>query len=146
LILKLNPEAYPASKEPRPSGVTVIAGVFLLAAAYLIVVGIGILAFALSVKLGNPLLNGFEQAGPFMFLLAGITAALTGWDLLRLDNWGRWAAILAALFGLVMLVPPVSMAVIRLSLPGLATGGLGIMLRAAILWYLFQEPVKEQFK
>jgi hypothetical protein len=124
----------------------VIAGIFGLVAAYLMVVGVFLLLHRLSLALGAPILTGFEQAGPYMFLLAGITAALTGWDLLRLDNWGRWAAILAALFGLVMLVPSVSMSVIQMNFARLAGGGLGIMIRAAIVWYLFQEPVKDSFR
>ena len=45
-----------------------------------------------------------------------------------------------------MLVPGVSMAVIQMNFMRLAGGGLGIMVRAAILWYLFQEPVKDRFR
>ncbi|HEX4486400.1 MAG TPA: hypothetical protein VH088_09055 [Terriglobales bacterium] len=145
-MLKLNPTGGPSPEEPRPSGVAVIATIFLLAAAYLILVGALLLAHRLSLNFGAPILTGLEQAGPYMFLLVGVTAALTGWDLLRLDNWGRWAAIVAALFGLVMLVPSVSMSVIQLNPARLAAGGVGIMVRSAILWYLFQEPVRERFR
>jgi hypothetical protein len=143
-MLKLTGESYP--EEPRPSGVAVIAGVFLLGAAYLLVIGLLLLMKRLSLAFGAPVLTGLEQAGPYMFLLTGVTAGLTGWDLLRLDNWGRWAAILVAFFGLVMLVPSVSMSVIQLNPMRLAAGGVGIMVRSAILWYLFQEPVRERFR
>jgi hypothetical protein len=145
-MLKLNPSSEASSEEPSPSGVAVIARIFLFAAAYLIVVGLLLLSKRLSPMFGAPVLTGLEQAGPYMFLLTGVTAALTGWDLLRLDSWGRWAAILVSLFGLVMLVPGVSMAVIQLNPVRLAAGGAGIIVRSAVLWYLFQEPVRERFR
>jgi hypothetical protein len=55
----------------RPAGVTVIAVLFFLAAAYLGVVGIAMLASpgTLPMRLGAPLLHGLELAGPYMFLL-----------------------------------------------------------------------------
>jgi hypothetical protein len=38
------------------------------------------------------------------------------------------------------------MSVIQMNFARLAGGGLGIMIRAAIVWYLFQEPVKDSFR
>ena len=137
----------PVPDNPRASGITAIAGIFLLAAVYLLPIGL-ILRLApgtFPLKLGDPLLGGLELAGPYMFLLIGGLAALIGWGLLRLNNWARWAAILAALAGVVMLVPRVSGAVVYSAFEKLAWGGLGIMIRVAMIWYLFQEPVKDQF-
>jgi len=101
---------------------------------------------AVSMALGAPLLSGLELAGPYMFLLvAGVGAAL-GWGLLRLNPWARRAVILVALLGVVELVPTVSVAVVELRARPLIWGGLGVMVRAMIVWYLYQEPVAETFR
>jgi len=131
----------------RPAGVSAIAILFFACAAYL-----GILATLMllspgtaSMALGAPLLGGLELAGPYMFLLAGIFLALIAFGLLRLNNWARRAAIVIAMIGVVMLVPSVSSAVIGLQIKSLAIGGLGVMLRAMIVWYLYQETVTAEF-
>jgi len=125
----------------RPAGVTAIAIIFFLVAAYLCGVGAIMLVTpgTLSMRIGAPLLHGLELAGPFMFLLVGAIAALIGWGLLRLNNWARRAALVATLLGVAMLVPSVSAAASDFGWP-LAWGGLGIMVRTAIAWYLVQLP------
>jgi hypothetical protein len=130
-----------------PTEVIAIATLFFLAAAYLGLIGIVMLASpgAVSMTLGAPLLSGLELAGPYMFLLMGGVGALIGWGLLRLNNWARRAAVLVAFIGIVMLVPGVSASAIGLQLGNLAWGGLGIIARVMIVWYLFQEPTKERF-
>jgi len=96
--------------------------------------------------LGAPFLGGLELAGPYMFLLvAGVGAAL-GWGLLRLNPWARRAVILAALLGVVELVPTVSVAVVELRASPLIWGGLGVMVRIMMVWYLYQETVAETFR
>jgi len=62
-----------------------------------------------------------------------------------LNNWARRAAILIAIYGVVMLVPTVSSAVIGFQVKSFIFGGIGVMLRVMIIWYLFQEPVKDEF-
>jgi hypothetical protein len=121
----------------RPAGVTAIAILFFLAAGYLCVAGAIMLLSrgTLSMRIGAPLLHGLELAGPFMFLLVGAVGALIGWGLMRLNNWARRAAVVAVLVGVVMLIPSVSESATNLNWP-LAWGGLGIMLRAAVAWYL----------
>jgi hypothetical protein len=121
----------------RPALVTAIAVLFFLAAAYLCVAGAIMLVSrgTLSMRIGAPLLHGLELAGPFMFLLVGAVGAVMGWGLLRLNNWARRAAVVAALSGVVMLIPSVSESASSLNWP-LVWGGLGIMLRAAVAWYL----------
>jgi hypothetical protein len=135
------------STDPRPSGITAIAVIFLLASTYLLAIGLTLLIApgTFPLLLGAALLYGLELAGPYMFLLIGALGALIGWGLLRLNNWARWAAILMALIGVVMLVPSVSGAVVYFDFGRLAWGGLGVVTRVAILWYLFQEPVKDHF-
>ena len=130
----------------RPSGVTLTALLFFLAASYLF--GIGALMLTLpgmlSMRLGDPLLHGLELAGPYMFLVVGAVGAIIGVGLLRLNYWARWAAIVAAIAGVVMLVPSVSAAAVDFRWSLLWTG-LGVVLRVAIVWYLLQEPVRAAF-
>ena len=95
--------------------------------------------------LGAPFLGGLELAGRHMFLLVAAVSAAMGWGLLRLNPWARRAVILFALVGLVELVPTVSIAVVELRVSRLIWGGLGVIVRAMIVWYLYQEPVAEAF-
>jgi hypothetical protein len=130
----------------RPTGVTAIAIVFFLSAAYLALLGVVMLASpgAVSMALGAPLLNGLELAGPYMFLLMAGVVVLLGWGLLRLNNWARRAAIVVAFVGVVMLVPSVSAAAVDFS-ASLLWAGLGVIVRVIIVWYLYQGPVAEAF-
>jgi hypothetical protein len=124
----------------------VIASIFFLAAAYLGLIGVVMLASpgAVSMALGAPLLSGLELAGPYMFLLMAGVGTLIGWGLLRRNNWARRAAIVMGFVGVVMLVPSVSAAAVDFR-PSLFWGGLGIVVRAMIVWYLCQSPIKEAF-
>jgi hypothetical protein len=129
-----------------PTGVSAVAIVFFLAGAYLCVIGVFMLASpgTVSMALGAPLLNGLELAGAYMFLLTAAVGALIGWGLLRLNNWARRAAIVVGFVGVVMLVPVVSAAAVDFR-ASLLWGGLGIIVRVMIVWYLYQEPVAERF-
>ncbi len=132
---------------PRPIGVSLIAILFLLVAAYLIAVGAVMLLTPgyVSMSAGADLLGGLEVAGPYMFLLIAVVATAIGVGVLRLYNWARRLAILAALLGMVLLLPSVSSAVLDFRIAQLVWGGLGVMVRAMIVWYLYQPPIKEAF-
>jgi multidrug transporter EmrE-like cation transporter len=129
-------------------GVSAISVLFLALAAYL--AGCGLLMLLrpglISMAAGADFLGGLELAGPYMFLLVAAVAALIGVGLLRLNNWARRAAIAVAVVGLVLLVPAVSSAVIGLQWASLAWGGLGVIVRVMVAWYLWQEPVRESFE
>jgi multidrug transporter EmrE-like cation transporter len=129
-----------------PTGVVAIAIVFFLAAVYLGLISVVMLASpgTVSMALGAPLLSGLELAGPYMFLLMAGVGTLIGWGLLRLNNWARRAAIVVGFIGVVMLVPAVSAAVADFRV-ALLWGGLGIIVRVMIVWYLYQEPIRETF-
>ena len=132
---------------PRPIGVSLIAILFLLTATYLIAVGAVMLLTPGNVAMsaGADLLGGLEVAGPYMFLLVAAVATAIGVGLLRLNNWARRLAIVAALLGMVLLLPSVSSAVLDFRIAKLVWGGLGVMVRAMIVWYLYQHPIKEAF-
>jgi len=131
----------------RPAGVTAVASAFSLAAAYLLSVGLAMLIRPglLSMAAGAFLLNGLETAGPFMFLLAAAFAVLIGYGLLQLNNWARRAAAALALLGIVLAIPAVSSSMVDMRATALVWGGLGIMVRAMVVWYLWQGPVREVF-
>jgi hypothetical protein len=131
----------------RPVGVTAVAVIFFVAAGYLIILGLLILAVpgAVSMTMGSPILNGLELAGPYMFLLVGAVGAAIGFGLLRLNNWARRVAILASLVGMVMLIPSVSAAAVDFR-PALFWNGLGVIIRMVVVWYLYQSPVAETFQ
>jgi len=132
----------------RPTGVTSIAILLFLAAAYLGGLGLIMLTSrgSVSMSLGAPLLGGLELAGPYMFLLTAAVGALLGWGLLRMNNWARRIAAILAVLGVVMLVPSVSSAVVGFQIGALVWGGLGIMVRVIIAWYLWQGHLAEQFR
>jgi hypothetical protein len=131
----------------RPRGVTAIAALFMVAGVYLATIGLVMLIRPglVSMAAGADLLGGLEVAGPYMFLLMGAVAGSIGIGLLRLSNWARRIAAVAALAGLVLLVPAVSSSVVDFRIQTLAWGGLGIIVRVVIVWYLYQLPVREAF-
>ena len=119
-------------------GVIVIAAAFFLAGAYLWALGVVMLLLpgVVSMALGAPLLNGLELSGPYMFLLIGGLSGLIGWGLWRRNNWARRIAIFAALAGLAMTLPGLSVAVMNFRVGSFIAPGLGFLVRMLIVWYL----------
>lgn len=95
--------------------------------------------------LGAPLLNGLELSGPYMFLLIGALGGLIGWGLWRRNSWARRIAIFAALAGLAMTLPALSVAVMSFRIGSFVLPGSGVLVRMLIVWYLYQPPVTEWF-
>jgi hypothetical protein len=133
---------------PIPAGVRTIAALFFVCGIYLAALGLTMLARPglISMSTGAPLLFGLELAGSYMFLLIALAAGVIAWGLMGLNNLIRHAAILAAIAGVVMLVPSVSGAVVMVQLKPLALGGLGIIIRVMVAWYLSQGHIADQFK
>ena len=133
---------------PLPTGVRAIAALFGLCGAYLTILAFLMLASpgTISMAAGAPLLFGLALAGPYMFLLIALAAGAIAWGLIRFNNIARHGAILAAIAGVVMLVPPISGAVIMVQLKPLVFGGLGIIIRVMVAWYLSQAHIAEVFK
>jgi len=132
---------------PIPEGVRAIAAIFGVCGIYLASLGLTMLARPglVSMSSGAPLLFGLELAGPYMFLLTAAIAGLIAWGLMRLRNLARRIATIVAIVGVVMLVPSVSGAVVMAQLKPLAVGGLGIIIRVIVAWYLSQGPIAEVF-
>lgn len=100
----------------------------------------------ISMSAGAPLLFGLALAGPYMFLLMAVVAGGVAWGLLELNNIVRHAALLIAIAGVVMLVPPVSAATVIVQPKALALGGLGIVVRVVVAWYLSRGEVADAFR
>jgi hypothetical protein len=127
--------------------VRAIAVLFGVCSLYLGSIGLLMLVSRGSVSMaaGAPLLFGLELAGPYMFLLTSVVGAAVAWGLFRLNNLARRAAVLIAIAGVVMLVPPVSGAVVVMQPRALAIAGLGIVVRVVVAWYLYQAHIAEEF-
>ena len=132
----------------RPAGVRAIVALFAAVTAYLLIIGLIMLVAhgQLSMALGAPLLFGLELAGPYMFLLMASVGALIAWGLWRLNNWARRVAVIIAMVGVVLLVPKVSNAASTAQYSNLAVGGLQIIVRVLVAWYLYQSPVVNMFE
>jgi hypothetical protein len=133
---------------PVPSGVRAVAALFALCAIYLALAG-GLMLLrpgTLSMRAGAPLLFGLELWGPYMFLLAALIGGGVAWGLVELNNLVRHAAVLIAIAGIAMLVPPVSSATVGAEPKALALGGLGIIVRVIVAWYLSRAEIVDQFK
>jgi hypothetical protein len=128
--------------------VRAIAALFSLCAIYLAVAGALILLKpgAISMTAGAPLLFGLELSGPYMFLLAAVAGGTVAWGLIELNNIVRHAATLIAITGIVMLVPSVSAATATAQPRALAFGGLGIIVRVIVAWYLSRQEVADVFR
>ncbi len=133
---------------PLPDGVRAIAALFALCGIYLAIAGALMLLSpgAIAMAAGSPLLFGLELAGPYMFLLMACVAGGVAWGLAKLNNIVRHAALLIAITGIVMLVPSVSAATVMVQPKALVLGGLGIIVRVMVAWYLSRGEVADQFK
>ena len=138
----------PLTSNTIPLGVRAIAALLALCGIYLGIAG-GLMVVRpglVPMAAGAPLLFGLELAGPYMFLLTAVVGAGIAWGLLELNNIVRHAATLIAIAGIVMLVPPVSAAAAMVQPKALVFGGLGIIVRVMVAWYLSQGHIADQFK
>jgi len=130
------------------TGVRVVAVLFALCAIYLGILGVLMLARpgTVSMAAGAPLLFGLELAGPYMFLLMALVAVVVAWGLVKRKNIARHAAMLIAIAGIVMLVPPVSAASVSINTKQLVFSGLGIIVRVVVAWHLGRYDTAQQFR
>jgi hypothetical protein len=129
-------------------GVTAVAVVFLGTAGYLLIAGSIMLISpgAISMAAGADLLGGLETWGACMFLLTAAAGIAIGIGLLRLQNWARRLAAIAAMIGIIMLIPRVSTDVIGVHFGSLTWSALGMIVRVLIVFYLYQAPTRQLFE
>jgi len=135
------------NSNPLPAGIRAIAILFAASGVYLAVIGLLMLVRpgAVSMSAGAPLLFGLELSGPYMFLLMGVLGGGIAWGLMRRINLVRHAATIIAIAGVVMLVPPVSAAAVMVQPGALIRGGLGIIVRVVIAYYLSRAETAQEF-
>ena len=133
---------------PLPTGIRAIAALFALCGAYLASLAALMLASPGTIPLsaGAPLLFGLELAGPYMFLLMALAGGAVAFGLLKRNNITRHVALLIAITGIVMLIPPVSAATVTANARSLVFGGLGIIVRVIVAWHLSRAEVVEEFR
>jgi hypothetical protein len=133
---------------PVPNGVRAIAGLFALCGIYLAIAGAAMLIRpgAISMSAGAPLLFGLELSGPYMFILMAVVGVGVAWGLVELNNIVRHGATLIAVTGIVMLIPSVSAATVMVQPKALLFGGVGIIVRVMVAWYLSQQEVADIFR
>jgi hypothetical protein len=137
-----------APANPPPDGVRAIAALFAVTGLYLGIAGAIMLVSpdAISILAGAFFMFGLERYGPYMFLLMTLVGGGIAWGLLKLNNIVRHIAMLIAIAGIVLLVPFVSAATVMVKSAALAVGGLGIIVRVIVVWYLSRGDIAEQFK
>jgi hypothetical protein len=125
----------------RPSSVTVIAALFFLVAAYLIMIGIADLISpgTMETMRGTGVTYGRELNGPQTAISVGAGWALVGWGLYRLRNWARWCAMALMVIGVAGSVPAVSAAARDIDWRFFFYGA-QMMVRIVIAWYLAASP------
>src|SRR5580658_251235 len=134
--------------KPIPNGVRAIAALFTVCGVYLGIAGALMLIRpgAISMSAGAPLLFGLELSGPYMFILMAVVGIGVAWGLVELNNIVRHIATLIAVTGIVMLIPSVSAATAMVQPKALLFGGLGIIVRVMVAWYLSQQEVADLFR
>jgi hypothetical protein len=93
----------------------------------------------------TPLLLGLESYGPYMLFLGALVAGAVAWGLWKFNNIVRDIAQLIAIAGIVILVPYVSAATVKVKFQPLVLGGLGIIVRVIVAWNLSREEAAEAF-
>jgi hypothetical protein len=125
----------------RPASITVIAVIFFLVAAYLIVIGFVEFLSPGTISLARVagVAYGRELDGPQAAISVGAGWALVGWGLYRLRNWARWCAVVILVIGVAGSVPAVSAAARDITWRFFWLGA-QIMVRIVIAWLLVASP------
>ena len=130
----------------RLSGVVAVAIICFLYAGYVGGASVWMLASPMtpSIMPGIEQFPGLQLVGPYGALVIALVWVLAGWGLLQSRNWARWAVMLASVWGIASTLAPALVFSIHLGWPLLRVG-LQIIVRIAVVWYLFQASVADRF-
>ena len=130
----------------QPAGVTAIIALCSTVAATSLAFAVLIFAGRVPLSAGVFLLGGgLEQLGPIAFLVYGALLVILAWALWKRWRWARRVSILVAVAGIALAVPAISSAVMDSRIFAIAREGLQIIVRAMVVFYLSQDPVKDWF-
>lgn len=142
----------------RPVGVTILAILYFLGAAFCIFGGLGfflgggVLASVLSQnsQLSGQLPAGFIAGmGAVMgvgMLIGAAIDALLGWGLWKLKNWARIVTIVLMGLGAIFLVFGLLSMLMHFNIFGLLWNCFWLAIYGVIIWYLLQPNVKAAFE
>ncbi len=142
----------------RPTGVTVIAVLYFIGAAFCILGGLGMIlggGFLASIisksqangaGAGAGIMAGLGAALGIGLLVGAAIAALLGWGLLKLKEWARITVIVLASLGLVLGVLGLLGALAHFAVILLFGVVVRVAINGCILWYLLQPDVKVAFQ
>jgi hypothetical protein len=130
----------------RPLCVTLIAVAHVTVAIVALFIATGTFLGRMPLASGAFLVGGeLETAGPILFLLITIVFLIAAAGLWKLKNWARHLAIGFAIIGLIQVTPAISSAVADGRILAIVREGAQIIIRVIVIWYLLQEPVRDQF-
>ena len=89
--------------------------------------------------------GGLEILGPGIFALYALVNLVCAFGLWRMHKWALRISSLLLLYGLIQVTPAISAAVAESRIPAIISEGAQILVRAAALWYLWQEPTRDAF-
>ena len=153
----INKNLKEASHMGRPTGITVLAVLYFVGAAFCVLGGIGMLAgggMMAGILKQNPgsdagvagILMGLGAVFGVIILTFGALYVLLGWGLLKLKDWARIITIVllalgiaSSLFGLVTTLAHFSIFSLVWTVFWIAVYGL-------IIWYLVKPEVKAAFQ
>jgi uncharacterized membrane protein (DUF2068 family) len=135
----------------RPTGVTILAVLYFLGTACLILAGM-LLAVGLSFagtsadQAGaTAFLAGMGIVGAvLMFIIAGVYGLL-GWGLWSLKSWARLVVLIFAFIGLGFGVLSLMGSMMTMHMGAVVIGLLPIAIHGLVAWYLMQPHVKAAF-
>ena len=138
----------------RPTGVTVLAVLDFIGAAFCVLAGLGMMlgggfiASMISQQRGVSagMLAAIGAAAGVFFLVLGAVAILLGWGLLKLKEWARIITIVLA--GLGALGALLALATVFGHFAGIAMFAVlcRLAINGLIIWYLLQPHVKVAFQ
>lgn len=146
----------------RPVGVTIIAILQFLGAAFLILAGIGLivgggmLGAIISSSMGQnsqvsgPGLTGF-MAGlgavlAVVFFVFACIAVLLGWGMWNLKNWARIVTMVLCCIGILFGALGLLFALVRFNIFSMVFICIRLAINGLIVWYLLQPNVKAAFE
>jgi hypothetical protein len=142
----------------RPTGVTVIAVLYFIGAAFCILGGLGMIlggGFLASIisqsqangaGAGAGIMAGLGAALGIGLLICAAIAALLGWGLMKLKEWARITAIVFAALGLLFGALGLFGALLHFAIVLLFGVVIRLAINGCILWYLLKPEVKAAFQ